>query len=964
MSPEAQPPLAPRHVVQLAESGIDEPSALAHGFRTVSSRSDLVAIGFPEAQARRLQRNLPGLAVPSWGSDGTIAGYQVRLDNPPLVGGKGMKRPLRYVSPDGATNVLDLGPAAKLDDLGDPRCPMFIVEGVKKAVKLRMEVALAGRRAVVVGISGIWGWKSINELHGKTAHPLLVNGALAFNDGRLVIIAYDSDVWSGAPSATASGGTAAIAAREAVLRLAALLRARGANPKFLVLDPLDSGEKQGVDDFLVNGGSFDGLNQFVNDDAPPPVEPESPEHAYREIDGQMIYLRPTPEGPVPVVLANFTARIIAQAQVDDGAERSAVFTVSASLRGRSVTFDVTAARFESLTWISEQLGAEAIVSPGQMTASRVRAAIKHLSLPIATRYAYGHTGWVEHDGHHVYLHSRGGIGQDGIVPEVECDLDGTLERYTLPAPPVDESELAEAVRATLALLELAPPRVVVPLLCSIVRAPLGSTSTALHVVGRSGLFKSEVVALAQQHFGPEMNAQHLPGSWESTDNALEEMAFRAKDALLVIDDFCPRGAQADHARLHARAARIFRATGNRSARQRMRVDGTLRPSRPPRCLVVSTGEDMPGGASIRARLLAVEVRQGDIDPHVLTELQEAGTEGRFAAGMSAYINWLAARLGAIRQAQPGMLASLRTAAYRSDAHRRTKSTIADLAFGLGWWLSFAVESGVVDPYQAEELFRSAWNALGEVGAAQGAHQEDADAARRYVELLASALVSGEAHVADGRHDGPPDQPVVHGWSQLDDGRWVPRGRRVGWRVDDEIWLEADAAFGVVARMANQQGTAFPVGKGTAARRLSEAGLLVQIERREDGTARYAARRTIPVLGVRMGVLTLRPVETWAAEVSVPSSPFLGTTRPISWRALWNCEADGESMATPPANESIDVAVNASDDRDARSPEIASTHPDDTTGGSGWSGDTREELLARGVLASASGSRPELGRGRS
>jgi hypothetical protein len=31
----------------------------------------------------------------------------------------------------------------------------------------------------------------------------------------------------------------------------------------------------------------------------------------------------------------------------------------------------------------------------------------------------------------------------------------------------------------------------------------------------------------------------LPAAWSSTGNALEVLAFHAKDALLVIDDFAP-----------------------------------------------------------------------------------------------------------------------------------------------------------------------------------------------------------------------------------------------------------------------------------------------------------------------------------------------------------------------------------------------------------------------------------------
>ena len=44
----------------------------------------------------------------------------------------------------------------------------------------------------------------------------------------------------------------------------------------------------------------------------------------------------------------------------------------------------------------------------------------------------------------------------------------------------------------------------------------------------------------------------------------EQLAFYAKDALIVIDDFAPQGNIAEVSRYHAAADRIFRAAGNHS----------------------------------------------------------------------------------------------------------------------------------------------------------------------------------------------------------------------------------------------------------------------------------------------------------------------------------------------------------------------------------------------------------------
>jgi hypothetical protein len=101
--------------------------------------------------------------------------------------------------------------------------------------------------------------------------------------------------------------------------------------------------------------------------------------------------------------------------------------------------------------------------------------------------------------------------------------------------------------------------------------------------------------------------RHLPGSWTSTDNSLEGLLFYGKDALIVVDDFAPRGGPHEVERLHHRADRVLRAQGNNASRDRMRVDGSLRPGKPPRGLVLSTGEDIPKGQSLRARTLVIEI---------------------------------------------------------------------------------------------------------------------------------------------------------------------------------------------------------------------------------------------------------------------------------------------------------------------------------------------------------------------
>src|SRR5262249_16437007 len=131
--------------------------------------------------------------------------------------------------------------------------------------------------------------------------------------------------------------------------------------------------------------------------------------------------------------------------------------------------------------------------------------------------------------------------------------------------------------------------------------------------------KSTLAALFLNHFGEDFDRLHLPGAWSSTANQLERRAFILKDALFVIDDYAPSGADARE--LELKAARVLRAQGNLAGRGRLRADLSDRPAFPPRGLILSTGEQRPPGQSIVARLLLIEMDPGTVDLGRLTEAQ-------------------------------------------------------------------------------------------------------------------------------------------------------------------------------------------------------------------------------------------------------------------------------------------------------------------------------------------------------
>jgi hypothetical protein len=569
---------------------------------------------------------------------------------------------------------------------------------------------------------------------------------------------------------------------------------------------------------------------------------------------------PTKDGPpISVPLCNFDARLVEEVVRDDGAEQTRVLCVEGTMCDGSPLprVEVPSASFEGMGWPLAQWGPHAVVHAGMGTRDHLRVGLQLLSGKVPRRTVFQHTGWRKIGEEWFYLHAGGAIGANGVDSEVLVSLPESLGGFLLPAPPAllgtnfpgplgdaarrEYAELQEAVRASLGFLRVGPDRLTFPILAAVYRAVLGETDFGLHLSGATGSFKTEVAALAQQHYGAGMDARHLPAGWSSTGNSLEGLAFTAKDALLVVDDFCPVGSTHDVQRYHKEADRLFRGQGNRSGRQRMRPDGTQRPPKPPRGLVCSTGEDTPRGQSLRARLFDLHVSPGDFGPQSpdpnpeLTACQRDAAAGKYALAMAGYLRWLAPQYEEIRARLREQATELREEARAAGQHARTPGIAADLALGLRYFLDFARSIDAITPTEWKELWERGWNAIREAAGAQASQILDSEPAALFMRLLAAAVAGGYAHLADDEGD-PPPEPQCWGWRAEEystgDGvaiRHRQQGTCVGWLVEGEVYLEPDASYAAAQEIARDQGDGFPITANTLRRRLNEKGLLASID---------------------------------------------------------------------------------------------------------------------------------------
>lgn len=551
---------------------------------------------------------------------------------------------------------------------------------------------------------------------------------------------------------------------------------------------------------------------------------------YTENGGRLCLRKMSNEGqPHLLPLANFSARIVGEVVRDDGAEKQTFLSLEGRLdSGRALDhIEVPSPQFSGLGWIIGQWGAAAVVFAGNGIKDHLRAALQMLSGSPARRVIYAHTGWRKIEERWCYLHAGGAIGAEGPVPGIEVDPGGKLQGFALPDPPEGEA-LREAIRASMNLLSVAPDAVAVPLFLACYRAPLGPSPFGLHIAGRTGNGKSVIQGLAQAHWGTGFDHQSIPGNWQSTKTALEVLTFAAKDAVLCVDDFAPDGSKQDQARLQGVMAHVFRSVGNGSGRDRCNDAATLRPSRAPRGLVISSGEDLPAGHSIRARVLIVETEPGMIRWDQVTEMQTRAKAGALASAMAGFLRWLAPQVDGLPRALGNRLGELRSTFQAS--HKRTTDQAVQLFMGGEYFLRFAREAGALNASQVSALEARFRQALGAVAESQAEAQAAADPVRRFLELLPALFLSGRAHL-EGTEAQEPEHSERLGWCRdpgaPPDELHPNRGRCIGWEDAGTgvLYLEPSACFAEVQRLASEEGDPLPVGKQTMWKRLREKSLI-------------------------------------------------------------------------------------------------------------------------------------------
>ena len=316
----------------------------------------------------------------------------------------------------------------------------------------------------------------------------------------------------------------------------------------------------------------------------------------------------------------------------------------------------------------------------------------------------------------------------------------------------------------------------------------------------------------------------------------------------MIDEYKPTGDPKRRREYEDKANRLFTNIGNKTGRDRGDRQGQdAKAGRKPRCLALSTGEEVPDvSESTLARMVPVEIDTGGIVLERLKVAQAAASQGPHEQAMAGYVRWLAGRMAGMAQEIDAIKSEAAGRLAGMDLHGRTPEAIGDLFAGAIMLLNYAVLAGACTAEEALTVRSRVWSALSESAAGQLDEQKAERPSRRSIEGMRAYIAAGNGHVINSDGSAPADA-WRWGWRYVD-GAFQPRGECVGVLQGlppgaaaevQEIYFDPDLYYNAATRAVGHLG----VGRRALVKRLREDGQLVRWDdKRDKNTVRVGKDR--------------------------------------------------------------------------------------------------------------------------
>lgn len=423
---------------------------------------------------------------------------------------------------------------------------------------------------------------------------------------------------------------------------------------------------------------------------------------------------------------------------------------------------------------------------------------------IPEQMIYQHTGWKIIDGVPCFLHAGGAIGKENI----RVELSGRLSRYV-----ISDEQSQTKWDGALQSLEVAPHRVTFPLMGMVALSPLNEflrikgcePSFLMFLLGKTGTRKSTLAALFLSYFG-RFDNKSLPSSSKDTTNSVEMKGFILKDVLTTLDDIYPTTNRKDTERMATLVQEVARRYGDRTGRDRMNSDMSLRPTYIVRGNMLITGEDSPCvGQSGEARFIRLELTEKDVNLPLLTELQRDVSP--FSQVMRKYIEWLIPQYDNLPDALYNRFLSLRSE-LGDEGHGRIGEAIAFLQLAFELWTLFLHEKDAIDEGKRLEMTAECWDILKRIAILQNRVIVSEKPSALFLSALSELISTKAVRVHDLSKEGTP--PIVE---------------CIVFRDSNYYYLAPGAIYSAISKFYREQERNFPVTQRRLYDHLATEGLI-------------------------------------------------------------------------------------------------------------------------------------------
>lgn len=259
--------------------------------------------------------------------------------------------------------------------------------------------------------------------------------------------------------------------------------------------------------------------------------------------------------------------------------------------------------------------------------------------------------------------------------------------------------------------------------------------------------------------------------------------------------------------MQAAAQQVSRMYGDRTGRGRMTAETKLRQSCIPRGNAIITGEDIPEiGQSGTARNLFIEVKKGDIDKTVLTDLQD--NHLLLSACMASYLEWLIPQVDTLPDILKAQFKTLRQAAQSDARHLRIAETVAHLQIGMLSFLHFLCDKGVITEARQDAMAAEAWDIFLSLAEQQSKRIEQDKPVNLFLSALSELLATSQVYVME-----------------LGDAFEEHTPGFIGYRDETYYYLYTNTAYKAITQFYFAQGRNFPVSKTALLKQLAVEGIL-------------------------------------------------------------------------------------------------------------------------------------------